>query len=281
MKEFSINQIYKEIGINMYPGQFLGYWILIGENENGPVFKKAFDKKREFRLYNKDAAYFYYNCIALDKFTPADEEDVAFVNDYFAKHPDDLYALHHSTVAYAEYRSALLSADFTETPRGHFYRANTDKTAFIINLIDEGYGITAVYGFTLSSFMGDSEYFLKYGEDSDCCKLRESVFLIPEEANLQAVEKIGAFYQTYCSLEKDELLAACKEKQKAFLNRFAVRLKPMGFKKKRRKVDENPAKWVSDHISCAKVCLLRSILFSFLCRSAGRSGDQAFARRKL
>lgn len=234
MNELKTNQIYKEIGTHMYPVQFLGYWILAGENEKGSIYKKAFDKNRDFTLHSKDCGYFRYNCNALDEFTPVTEEEAEFVNGYFADHPDDLQAFHHSTQAYTDYRSALLTAGFTEAPkgRGHFYRANTENTAFIVNLIDEGYGVTAVYGFTLNSFMGDSSWFLDNGEDSDTCKLRESVFLITGEENLQAKDTIGAFYKTYCKLEKDALLAVAKDKQKAFLNRFAVCLKPLGFKKK-------------------------------------------------
>ncbi len=232
MEQYSINQIRKSTFLD----DFGGYWLLVGENERGLVFKKAFDRMRDLHLYSKrDGRYFRYKYVTSEEFIPATEEDAEFINEYFAKYPDDLQAFHHSTQLYASYRASLLSAGFSEAPYaygGRFYRTNTEQTAFIINLIDEGYGITAVYGFTLNSFMGDSEYFLKYGEDSERCKLRESVFLIPEDENLQAKNTIATFYKTYCTLGKDELLAVAKEKQKAFLKRFAVRLKPLGFKKK-------------------------------------------------
>jgi hypothetical protein len=234
MNNININLFCKEIGTDMFAGQFMGYWVPVGENEKGLIYKKAFDKNREFSLYSVNIGCFRYSCAELDEFYPIEEEDINFLNEYFQNHSDDWTVLHNSTQAYASYRSALLSAGFTEAPnhQGRFFRNNTDKTAFIVNLTDEGFGITAVYGFTLNSFMGDSTYFLANGEDSDTCKLRESVFLINGEENQQAVEKIYTFYQSYCSLEKDSLLAVAKEKQKAFLNRFAVRLKPLGFKKK-------------------------------------------------
>ena len=231
--EITPDQLKRHLGLGL-DRFFAGYWIEVARDEKGIWVKQAFGAKKEFILYSDKISRFTY-CLAdtLDLF-PARQEDVEFVNDYFASHPDDQALFHSSTQIYDGYRSALLSAGFTEAPnhQGRFFRNNTDKTAFIVNLTDEGFGITAVYGFTLNNFMGDSTYFLANGEDSDTCKLRESVFLINGEENQQTVEKIYTFYQSYCSLEKDSLLAVAKEKQKAFLNRFAVRLKPLGFKKK-------------------------------------------------
>ena len=232
MNNININLFCKEIGTDMFAGQFMGYWVPVGENEKGLIYKKAFDKNREFSLYSVNIGCFRYSCAELDEFYPIEEEDINFLNEYFQNHSDDWTVLHNSTQAYASYRTALLEAGFHETPRGRFLRSNTDQTVFIVNLTDEGYGVTAVYGFNPSSIMGDSNYYFKNGVTSDECKLRKSAFLITGEDNQQAKESIESFYHTYYALEKSELLAETKDKQKAFLNRFAVRLKPLGFKKK-------------------------------------------------
>lgn len=39
-------------------------------------------------------------------------------------------------------------------------------------------------------------------------------------------------YEAYCAVEKDDLLALAKERRKAFIQQIAVRLKPLGFRKK-------------------------------------------------
>lgn len=233
MPIFTKDQIFKEEFV-IAATPFYGYLILIGNTKRGLLTKQAFDYNKDFMLYGTQCTHFPYRLVQQDSLLPSTNDDVNFVNDYFTSHPDDLTVFEASTSVYDQYRSELLSAGFTEAPEkyGRFYRHNTDKTAFIVNLLDEGYGLTAVYGFTLNSFMGDSDWFLKNGEDSECCKLRESVFLITGEDNTNAKESIEAFFRTYCNLNKEALLAVCKEKQKAFLSRFAARLKPLGFKKK-------------------------------------------------
>ena len=233
MQIFSKEQIYCEVSPT-WENRFRGYWIAIGQTERGILVKKAFDSTKDFILYSRDSSDFQYGILDIAHMLPPTDEDLDYINDYFSVHRNELSTFESSTQVYNTYRTELLAAGFTNAPTayGRFYRQNTDHTAFIVNLTDDGYGVTAVYGFTLNSFMGDTSWFLKNGEDSECCKLRESVFLITGEDNSKAQETVTAFYKTYCHLEKEALLSVCKEKQKAFLSRFAVRLKPLGFKKK-------------------------------------------------
>ena len=39
MNNVNTNLFCKEIGTDMFAGQFMGYWILVGENEKGLIYK--------------------------------------------------------------------------------------------------------------------------------------------------------------------------------------------------------------------------------------------------
>lgn len=136
---------------------------------------------------------------------------------------------------YESYRSALLQHGFLEATHesGHFIRKTTDYTAFVINLEESDECVWILYGFTTIPNTDDAwRWYEKNGESENTCKLRTSLVIITDEDKQVAKDIIHTFYQTWSQTEKDALIAAAKEKQKAFLNRFAIALKPLGFKKK-------------------------------------------------
>ena len=143
---------------------------------------------------------------------------------------------------YMQYRDKLLAAGFSEAKQhyGHFFRQATEKTAFVINLDDEEYGVSVMYGFASTAFMaGDEEWFANNGSDNDSCQVRNILSVCDERDEPNAAEIISAFYMQYKGYSKDEILALKKERQKAFLDHFTPALKPLGFRKK-------GAKWSKD-----------------------------------
>lgn len=145
------------------------------------------------------------------------------------------------------YRTALTQAGFSEAtwpgegknlgPKNplRFYRADTELTAFFVNLEPAGDGVRIFYGFGSTAFtrMKNNESALtEMGMDESDSTLR---FLLPvgtetEEADAQ--EKIAAVYRQYRGTEKDALMGILKERRKAWLGRITAVLKPLGFKKK-------------------------------------------------
>lgn len=134
------------------------------------------------------------------------------------------------------YREVLLSNGFSEAKQqiGHFFYQTTEKTAFAVNLDDEEFCVTAVYGFTVIP-TGAEEWFADHGVDSDTCHVRNILCIWDEESEIQAKQTVSDFYHQYQNASKEEILALKKEREKAFLSHFAVALKPLGFKKKRTK----------------------------------------------
>lgn len=129
-----------------------------------------------------------------------------------------------------------MSGGFSEAKqrRGHFFYQTTEKTAFVLNLDDEEFCVTAVYGFTVIP-TGAEEWFADYGVDSDTCHARNILCIWDEESENEAKQTVSDFYHQYQNSSKEEILALKKEREKAFLLHFAVALKPLGFKKKRTK----------------------------------------------
>lgn len=147
-------------------------------------------------------------------------------------HPD---AYPKQSERYMQYRDKLLKAGFTEAKQryGHFYRQATEKTALIINLYDEEYGVSVLYGIASTAFMaGDEEWLANIGSDDTSCQVRNLLFLYNDASEREADETISAFFTMYGDYSKDEILALKKERQKSFLDRFTAALKPLGFKKK-------------------------------------------------
>ncbi len=137
---------------------------------------------------------------------------------------------------YRRYRETLLSKGFSEAKRqdGHFFRKTTEKVAFAVNLDDEEFCVTVVYGFTVIP-TGGEEWFAENGADTDTCHIRNILCACDETGENEAGQTISDFYHQYKNASKDEILALKKEREKAFLAHFAVVLKPLGFKKKRTK----------------------------------------------
>lgn len=140
------------------------------------------------------------------------------------------------------FRTRLLSAGFLE-PIQHqssnwhwyFFRPDTELTAAAVNLqaMDGYLEVTYGYGSTAFTRMaGDENALLFYGLSNDDITLREK-FLICDEADEQtAASLIATFLEKYHGTEKDALLLLAKNKRKAWISQFAVRLKPLGFRKK-------------------------------------------------
>ena len=140
------------------------------------------------------------------------------------------------------YRESLLQAGFSEAERtpGHFFLPVGELTAFVVNLDDEADGVSVLYGFASAAAMaGDEDWFSKHGWDNESCTVRDILFLYDEESETRALETISLFFAQYKDYSKEEILTVKKERQKAFLNRFAPALKSLGFKRKR-------ARWTKD-----------------------------------
>ncbi len=139
-----------------------------------------------------------------------------------------------------KYRALLLENGFSESehiyePKLKFYKQMTELTAFIVNLCDAEDGLDVIYGYASTAFTrmaGDENALKKWGIDSDGIQLREHILIEDDYDENTAKEWIHAMYEKYKTVEKEELLLLAKEKRKAFLQIFAVRLKPLGFRKK-------------------------------------------------
>lgn len=139
---------------------------------------------------------------------------------------------------YMRYRDRLLKNGFLEADQriGHFYLEGTEKTAFVINLYDEEYGVTVLYGFASTAYMaGDEDWLTHYGSDDTSCQVRNILFVCDENSEIFANEMISMFYNQYKDYPKDDILKLKKERQKVFLDHFSHALKPLGFKKKNTK----------------------------------------------
>ncbi len=139
-----------------------------------------------------------------------------------------------------KYRTLLLQNGFSESehifePKLKFYKQMTALTAFIVNLHEAEDGLDVIYGYASTAFTrmaGDENALKKWGVDSDGIQIREHILIEDAYDEETAKKWIFAMYEKYQTVEKDELLALAKEKRKAFLQIFAVRLKPLGFRKK-------------------------------------------------
>ncbi len=138
---------------------------------------------------------------------------------------------------YNSYITLLGKAGFTQATQKpeHFYKANTDKTAFILNIYHDADCIRMVYGFTSTSFLalgdGDRVFFEQHGISDDDCALRYVLEIKNDSDAIIARDKIDLFYQQYRNVEKDELLTIVKERRKEFLQTITNLLKPLKFKK--------------------------------------------------
>lgn len=140
------------------------------------------------------------------------------------------------------YREQLLAAGFREPTKlqsrswhWRFYKPLTSLTAFIVNLkgyddhVDVTYGCAST-AFTLMANDADALTTLGVSDDEITLRARLSIHDAADED--RAAQTICQMYGQFRNVEKDDLLALAKEKRKAFIHQIAVRLKPLGFKKK-------------------------------------------------
>ena len=140
------------------------------------------------------------------------------------------------------YRTGLLSAGFCEPTKHkstcwhwYFFRPDTELTAFAVNLRGcDGY-VELTYGYASTAFTrmaGDENALIHYGLNDDNITLREKFLICSESDEQIASDKISAICAQYRGTEKDALLLLSKEKRRAWIQQFAARLKPLGFRKK-------------------------------------------------
>lgn len=136
-----------------------------------------------------------------------------------------------------DYRRQLLAAGFQESRiyAHRYYKVCTALTAFIVNLKETEHAIEAVYGCASTAFTkmaGDENALIESGVSSEDINIREKIIIRGEADARTAARQIQDMHDRYLHTEKDELLKFAKEKRKAFIQQIAVKLKPMGFKKK-------------------------------------------------
>lgn len=141
-----------------------------------------------------------------------------------------------------QYREKLLDCGMLEPTKAEssvwhwrFYKPVTELTAFIVNLKGNDQAVEVVYGYASTAFTrmaGDEEYLIRWGLSDENINIREKVVLCEEADEADAAKRIEEMYRKYLTVEKDALLVCAKEKRKAFIQQIAVKLKPLGFKKK-------------------------------------------------
>lgn len=141
-----------------------------------------------------------------------------------------------------QYRTELLAFGMQEPSKressvGHwyFFKPMMERTAFIVNLIGNDQYIEIIYGYTSTAFTrlaGDENALIERGVSEDNITIREK-FIVCDEADEETARTlIVDMYSKYFQTQKDDLLIFAKEKRKAFIQQIAVKLKPLGFKKK-------------------------------------------------
>ncbi|MBQ8403521.1 MAG: DUF4304 domain-containing protein [Clostridia bacterium] len=207
--------------------------------ENGEkitVLKDAFFTKIEL-IERFDISFVTQEMLEKD-FTKVSAEISAEIENYFKSTPKALEKFNRLTAKYFEYVNLLEQADISRATRehGNFYKQTTKKAAFVLNLHDKGDYFYIVYGFASTACMkGEEEHFSLYGKDDKYINLRFCTKIANEEDEAAAKAQIEKVFAIYRDVEKDDLLAIVKEKQKAFLNKITSVLKPLGFKKKATK----------------------------------------------
>ncbi len=140
------------------------------------------------------------------------------------------------------YRERLLAANMQEPGKRNlegchwmFFKPMTPLTAFIVNLRGLEDRIDILYGYASTAFTrmaGDENALADWGVDDSTVTLREMVPIHGPSDEESAQIRIQQMYERYRHTDKDALLLLAKEKRNAFIQQIAVRLKPLGFKKK-------------------------------------------------
>lgn len=142
-------------------------------------------------------------------------------------------------------REQLLAAGFREPTEMYsrswhwrFYKPLTSLTAFIVNLKGYDDHVDVTYGCASTAFtlmVNDGDALTSLGVSDDEITIRAQCTIRDAADEEQAASTIRQMHDQFRSVEKDALLAMAKEKRKAFIQQLAVRLKPLGFKKKGNK----------------------------------------------
>lgn len=140
------------------------------------------------------------------------------------------------------YRTELLAFGMQEPSKRKsavwhwcFFKQMTSLSAFIVNLIGNDQSVKLVYGYASTAFTrfhGDENALIEWGVSDEDITIREKFFVYDESDEKVAESLIRNMYNRYSQTEKDDLLICAKEKRKAFIQQIAVKLKPLGFKKK-------------------------------------------------
>lgn len=79
---------------------------------------------------------------------------------------------------------------------------------------------------------GDENALIERGVSDEDITIREKIIICDEADDETAKLQVSQMYEKYLHVEKEELLNQAKEKRKEFIQQIAVKLKPLGFKKK-------------------------------------------------
>ena len=141
-----------------------------------------------------------------------------------------------------QYRVQLLDTGMIEPTKRlssnwhwFFYKPVTELTAFIVNLTGTDYYIEVSYGYASTAFTrmaGDENALIEWGVSDEDITVREKIIICDETDEKTAQYQIAQMYDRFRQTEKDDLLTEVKAKRKAFVQQIAVKLKPMGFRKK-------------------------------------------------
>ena len=141
-----------------------------------------------------------------------------------------------------QYREMLLNFEMLEPTKRvssvwhwFFYKPVSDLTAFIVNLTGSDQSIEVVYGYASTAFTrfpGDENALIERGVSDQEITIREKIIIFNEADEADASRRILEMYHKYLCIEKKELLICAKEKRKLFIQQIAVKLKPLGFKKR-------------------------------------------------
>lgn len=126
---------------------------------------------------------------------------------------------------------ALQSSEMTaaQVYEKNFYKVISPEKVFVVDVKKDG----VVFGWAFQGKGEAGEYVLNQsGIDSHDCNLRFFHEVSSDQTWSEAKNAIRKCYHDYLDWSKDALLAHIKELRKAFMQRFTVRLKPLGFRKK-------------------------------------------------
>lgn len=140
------------------------------------------------------------------------------------------------------YRADLLAFGMQEPSKRessvwhwHFFKPTTELTAFIVNLTGTDNNIEVVYGYASTAFTrfaGDENALIDQGVSDEHITIREKIIICDETDEETAKLQVSDLYRRYLSTQKVDLLAFAKAKRKEFIQEIALKLKPLGFKKK-------------------------------------------------